>query len=187
MLIHLLIVSAVILPYVKNIPLPRAARILLQLKGHCVILYCSNARNAQMIVLWAEPKPDSLGLFHFWLGGKSTCGTALELTTAHYVQRWLWHCTCSTGLTLIFVQYLNRELKFQPGFHWVSINSKLINGKIILPFILHHSSCIAFNFLCKPFYSWVLASALCAGVPEVIASDSQWVWSKSALLLYYML
>lgn len=94
------------------------------------MLYCSSARNAQMIVLWAELGPDSLGLFHFWLGGRSTCTIALELTTAHYVQSCLWHFRCSTGLTLIFVQYLNQELKFQPGFHWISINSKLIKGKL---------------------------------------------------------
>lgn len=89
MLIHLLIVSAVSLPYAKSIPLPQASRILLQLKDHCVILYCSNERNAQMIVLWAEPKPGSLGLLYFWLVGRSTCGTVLELPSAHYLQSWL--------------------------------------------------------------------------------------------------
>lgn len=121
MLIHLLIVSAVSLPYPKSIPLSQASRILLQLKGHCVILYCSNERNAQMIVLWAEPRPVSLELFYFWLVGRSTCGTVLELTTAHHMQNWPWHFKCSTGLTLIFVSQRNWELRIHPGFHWISV------------------------------------------------------------------
>lgn len=119
MLIHLLIVSAVRLPYTKSIPLSQASRILLQLKGHCVILFCSNERSTQMILLWAEPRPGSLGHFYFWLSGRSTCVTVLELTTAHYMQSWLWHHKCSTKLTSL---YLTREFKFHPGFHWISIN-----------------------------------------------------------------
>ena len=107
-LIHLLIVSAVSLPYPKSIPLSQASRILLQLRGHCIILYCSNERNAQMTVLWAEPKPVSLGRFYFWLlVGRSTCDTVFALTTAHHMQNWSGHFKCSTGLTLIFVSQRN--------------------------------------------------------------------------------